>query len=377
MSWQAGIRVAGVGVALIIVTASCSAPRTAAAGRATTAAVGHIHAAGSQAAGVGTDTAGTGAVETHAALARTVRTGLARAHHAAAHAAGSPRAAHTASVRGAGQDPGQIRWHRPHLGVYAEGMPSSYQPVEEFGAAVGKRPGIVLFYSGFGEKFPAGFAAQAHAHHAVPLDQIEPTGISIAKIADGGYDAYLKSYADAVRAYGHHVIIGFAHEMNGSWYPWGWTHVSPGTWVRAWQRVVTDFRSQGADNVTWLWTVSRVQDQGPFSAYWPGAAYVNWVGIDGYFTGRQDTFDSVFNRAMDVVHQFTNDPVLISESAIGQRAGQARKISDLLAGVLRDHLRGLVWFDVDQHGGLSKQDWRLEGHPRALAAFRKADHGFV
>jgi mannan endo-1,4-beta-mannosidase len=377
MSWQAGIRVAGVGVALIIVTASCSAPRTAAAGRATTAAVGHIHAAASQAAGVGTDTAGTGAVETHAALARTVRTGLSRAHHAAAHAAGSPRAAHTASVRGAGQDPGQIRWHRPHLGVYAEGMPSSYQPVEEFGAAVGKRPGIVLFYSGFGEKFPAGFAAQAHAHHAVPLDQIEPTGISIAKIADGGYDAYLKSYADAVRAYGHHVIIGFAHEMNGSWYPWGWTHVSPGTWVRAWQRVVTDFRSQGADNVTWLWTVSRVQDQGPFSAYWPGAAYVNWVGIDGYFTGRQDTFDSVFNRAMDVVHQFTNDPVLISESAIGQRAGQARKISDLLAGVLRDHLRGLVWFDVDQHGGLSKQDWRLEGHPRALAAFRKADHGFV
>ena len=104
---------------------------------------------------------------------------------------------------------------------------------------------------------------------------------------------------------------------------------------------------------------------------------MNWVGIDGYFTGRQDTFDSVFNRAMDVVHQFTNDPVLISESAIGQRAGQARKISDLLAGVRRDHLRGLVWFDVDQHGGLSRQDWRLEGHRRALAAFRKADHGFV
>ena len=376
MSWQAGIRIAGVTVALVIVTASCSAPR-AAAGHATTAAVVHSHAAGSQAAGVGTDAAGTGAVETHATLARTAGTGQARAHRAAARVAGSPTAAHTASVRGAGQDPGRIHWHRPHLGVYAEGMPGSYQPVEEFGAAVGKRPGIVLFYSGFGEKFPAGFAEQAHAHGAVPLDQIEPTGISIAKIADGGYDAYLKSYADAVRSYRHHVIIGFAHEMNGSWYPWGWTHVSPGTWVRAWQRVVTDFRSQGADNVTWLWTVSRVQDQGPFSAYWPGASYVNWVGSDGYFTGRQDTFDSVFNRAMDVVHQFTNDPVLISESAIGQRAGQARKISDLLAGVRRDHLRGLVWFDVDQHGGLSRQDWRLEGHRRALAAFRKADHGFV
>ena len=256
-------------------------------------------------------------------------------------------------------------------------MPGSYQPVEEFGAAVGKRPTIVLFYSRFGEKFPARFAEQAHAHHAVPLDQIEPTGISVAQIAAGRYDGYLKSYADAVRSYRHHVIIGFAHEMNGSWYSWGWTHVSPHTWVSAWRRVVTDFRSQGADNVTWLWTVSRVQDQGPFGAYWPGAAYVNWVGIDGYFTSRQDTFNNVFTRAVNVVHQFTNDPILISESAIGQRAGQARKIPDLLAGVRRDHLRGLVWFDVDQHGWLSKQDWRLEGHRRALAAFRMADHGFV
>jgi hypothetical protein len=48
-----------------------------------------------------------------------------------------------------------------------------------------------------------------------------------------------------------------------------------------------------------------------------------------------------------------------------------------LAGVRRDHLRGLAWFDVDQHGGLSRQDWRLEGHRRAPAAFRQADRGFV
>jgi len=104
---------------------------------------------------------------------------------------------------------------------------------------------------------------------------------------------------------------------------------------------------------------------------------VNWVGIDGYFTGPQDTFSTVFLRIMSVVHRFTSDPILISESAIGQLAGQARMIPNLLSGVIRYHLLGLVWFDVAQSGGLTKQDWRLEGHPAALAAFRLAARGFA
>ncbi len=234
----------------------------------------------------------------------------------------------------------------------------------------------MLFYSGIGEQFPVKFAEQAHAHHALPLDQINPMGVTMGGIARGRYDAYFKSYADEIKAYGHRVIIGFAHEMNGPWYPWGWTHVSPRRWVRAWRHVVRVFRRQGADNVTWLWTVSRVQDEGPFRAYWPGAAYVNWVGIDGYYSVRSDRFSIVFGRPLQVVRRFTHDPVLISESAIGQQAGQARKIPNLLRGVRRNHLRGLVWFDVAQHGGFTRQDWRVEGHRRALAAFRRADRHF-
>jgi mannan endo-1,4-beta-mannosidase len=347
------MRLAGAGIAVTAVAAGCATYAPAAAPEpvapATRPFAGHSH---------------TAAIPT---VPTPSPTAAPAAHHRVSHATRSNTPAAGPAVRG----------YRPLLGVYAKGMPRSYRPVEQFGAAVGKQPGIALFYSGFGERFPATFAAQSRAHGAVPLDQIEPTGISVAQIAAGRYDSYLKSYADEVRSYGHQVIIGFAHEMNGSWYSWGWTHVSPGTWVRAWRRVVTDFRSQRANNVTWLWTISRVLSQGPVRSYWPGAAYVNWVGIDGYYTEAQDTFSNVFVRVMGVVHQFTHDPILISESAIGQRAGQAQKIPNLLAGVLRYHLLGLVWFDVAQHGGLTRQDWRLEGHPAALAAFRRADRGFA
>ena len=56
--------------------------------------------------------------------------------------------------------------------------------------------------------------------------QIDPTNISLAKIADGGYDSYLLSFANAVAAFRHSVIISFGHEMNGYWYSWGY-HTSP------------------------------------------------------------------------------------------------------------------------------------------------------
>ena len=371
MSWQAGMRLAGAGIAVAVLTASCSVPRHAAA----VAAV-RTHAAGVRPAAVRR-------VRTeHARVtgARRERTQHARAQHVAAPAARGNQAARAAPMRRVSIPGGTHRARRrfrPLLGVYAKGMPRSYRPVLQFGAAVRKRPGIVLFYSGIGEHFPAAFAEQAHAHGAVPLDQINPMGVSIAGIARGRYNAYFRSYADEVRSYGHRVIIGFAHEMNGSWYPWGWTHVSPRTWVRAWRRVVTVFRRQGARNVIWLWTASRVLSQGPLRSYWPGAAYVNWVGLDGYYDLPLSNFRNVFVRTIRVVRQFTHDPVLISESAIGQRAGQARKIPNLLRGVLRHHLRGLVWFDVRQQGALTRQDWRLEGHPRALAAFRLADRGFA
>ncbi len=72
--------------------------------------------------------------------------------------------------------------------------------------------------------------------------------------------------------------------MNATWYSWGYHHVPPATFVAAWRHVVTLFRDQGAGNVTWLWTINAtLGSTGPIAAWWPGARYVTWVGIDGYY----------------------------------------------------------------------------------------------
>ncbi|HEY0719609.1 MAG TPA: glycosyl hydrolase [Streptosporangiaceae bacterium] len=259
-----------------------------------------------------------------------------------------------------------------YLGVAEPGETASYQAVTSFAASVGRQPDIVLFYNDWGEPFQSQFAAQVHAHGATPFVQIEPQRASLAAIASGAGDAYLRAYARQVRAYGRPVVIGFGAEMNGYWDSWGYGHTSPAVFVAAWRHIVTLFRAHGADNVIWLWTVNVTEPgTGPIEDWWPGASYVTWVGIDGYYYRRSYTFNDAFLPTIAEVRIFTGQPILLSEIGIGPVAGQAAKRPDLFTGVRANHLLGLVWFDESQGGDIYHQDWRLEPNSAGLAAFRR------
>jgi mannan endo-1,4-beta-mannosidase len=259
-----------------------------------------------------------------------------------------------------------------YLGVYEPASPDSYGSIINFGQTMEFRPNLALYYSAWRERFRLNFARAAYLHRAVPLVQIDPNGVSVGAIASGKYDSYLRSYADQVRSYAHPVVIGFAHEPNGPWFSWGWTHVPPRTWVAAWRHIVTIFRSAGADNVTWLWTVNRDGDNtGPLLDYWPGSNYVTWIGIDGYYEVPFDRFPNIFGPTIAVIRRFSRRPVLVSETAAGQVAGQAAKIPDLFAGAKAAGVLGFVWFDAPQRNGQHHQDWRLEGNAASVRAFRQ------
>ena len=258
-----------------------------------------------------------------------------------------------------------------YLGVYEAGAPGAYQPFAAFAKAAGRQPNILGYFSGWLEPFDASFAATARRHGAATIVQIDPTDASVPAIAAGDYDAYLRSYADEVRDFGHPVIIGFGHEMNATWYTWGYGHVRPATFVAAWRHIVTLFRRQGADNVTWLWTIQAdIGGTGPIAYWWPGQQYVTWVGIDGYYYRPTDTFATVFGQTIAQVPALTRRPVLLSETAVGPRAGQSAKIQDLFHGMATYRTLGLIWFDITQHDGIYHQDWRIEDNPAAEAVFR-------
>jgi mannan endo-1,4-beta-mannosidase len=258
-----------------------------------------------------------------------------------------------------------------YLGMDEGGTSHTYDPVADFAQAADRKPNIVGYFSGWAEPFASDFAGTLHSHGIIPFVEMDPTDASITAIADGAYDDYLQDYADAVRDFRHPVVIAFGHEMNAPWYAWGYGHVAPATFVAAWRHIVTLFRQQGADNVTWLWAIQADRsDTGPISAWWPGASYVSWVGVDGFFYRPADTFASVFGQTIDQARSLTRKPILLSETAVGPDAGQFAKIPDLFRGMASYRTLGLVWFDVDQHGGVYQQDWQIEDSPTAEYSFR-------
>jgi mannan endo-1,4-beta-mannosidase len=257
-----------------------------------------------------------------------------------------------------------------YLGLYANGVPTSYAGVTSFADATGARPDVVMSYSGWFVPFPVRFATTAADNGAAPLVQMDPDGISIAAIASGRYDGYLSAYAEAVRAYRHPVIIGFGHEMNGDWYSWGYRNTQPAVFVAAWRHIVRLFRALGARNVTWLWTVNIINDTqagkipNP-TPWWPGNAYVTWVGIDGYYLKPNWQFAPLFGPTIGAVRALTGKPILVGETGATPGAGQPAKIADLFAGIRAYGLLGFVWFDttndIGQKFGISS--------PAAITAF--------
>jgi mannan endo-1,4-beta-mannosidase len=258
-----------------------------------------------------------------------------------------------------------------YLGVFEAGAPPAYGPIATFTAAARRQPNLLGYYSGWAGTFDKSFAEMLHRHRIIPFVQLDPTDASVAAIAAGTYDSWLRTYADSIADFRHAVVIGFGHEMNAPWYSWGYTHVPPSTFVAAWRHIVTVFRSEGAHNVTWLWTLQADgPGTGPIASWWPGARYVTWVGIDGYYYRPSDTFDSVFVTTIDQVRAFTSMPILLSETAVGPYAGQFNGIQNLFQGMAKYGTLGLVWFDKAQHGGILHQDWRIEDSLQAEDSFR-------
>jgi hypothetical protein len=259
-----------------------------------------------------------------------------------------------------------------YLGVYTHGLPDSYSGVAAFNSATQAKPDVVMYYSGWFVPFPAKFATTVANNGAVPLVQMDPDNISVSDIASGRYDGYLSAYAEAVHAYRHPVVMSFGHEMNGTWYSWGYKQTSAAVFVAAWRHIVKLFRVLGARNVTWMWTVNIVNHAhgGTIPSpgrWWPGGSYVNWVGIDGYYLKPSWKFAPLFGPTITAVRKLTLDPILVAETGAVPAAGQPAKIADLFSGIHQYGLLGFVWFNsttrTGQHFGLAS--------PAAVDAFRK------
>ena len=280
----------------------------------------------------------------------------------------------------------------PERGVYL-GV-SNFSLVTTDGAAAawtqanGPQPRIVNWFQQWltGERrFRANWARRVARSGAVPMITWEPWSapegerhqaiqpdISLARIADGSHDQYIRSWAHDVAAYRNPVMIRLMHEMNGNWYPWGiFTNGNtPELYVQAWRHVHRIFDEAGARNVSWIWSINNLEridgENHDIDAYYPGDRWVDWVSTSGFNWGNAYSWSSW--RTADPLYHDTyralaryDKPIMISEIGTTSVGGDARVwVRQTFARLRTSYplLRAVVWYDDIDGGGL---DFRLQG----------------
>jgi membrane-bound metal-dependent hydrolase YbcI (DUF457 family) len=265
------------------------------------------------------------------------------------------------------------------MGVYVPDFEEDPGLLGTYSNAVGRPPAILHLYRTWSElPFEPGPLDSVRAAGAIPLVTWEPwgefegTGVPLAEIAAGGRDGYIAEAARQAAAWGWPLFARFAHEMNGSWYPWGaWVNGNtPAIYKAAWRRIVAIFRAEGATNVKWVWTPYVHLPRLPFKPYYPGDKWVDWAGFDGFNWGNPFiSFRTIFDKSYWEMVRMTSKPLMIAETGSVEVGGNK---ADWLRRALRRtlpsyrHVRAVVWFsDVHPNGA----DWRIDSSPGALHAF--------
>ncbi len=196
---------------------------------------------------------------------------------------------------------------------------------------------------------------------------------SYTSVTNGSQDALIRRQARAVAAYHKPVFLRWGWEMNGNWFPWSGVKNSTRTagYVAAWRHIHDIFATEGASNVAWVWSPNYFSDPpqkwNDMSNYYPGDAYVDWVGTSGYSYGRQlpeFLFGTTYQKFA------ARKPIMITEVGISETGGSTRPDwIRTLAGWIIAHpaIGALVWFDTDTFHGTN---WRLDTTAAGIAAFR-------
>jgi hypothetical protein len=277
--------------------------------------------------------------------------------------------------------------------------PWDMKSVDRFQAIVHKKPSLLewgQYWMDCGPRcglqgFPVRLFDKVHARGAIPVvswgsgsyrnSSPDQPAFRLTEITRGRYDAFIRQWAVAAKKWGHPFFLRFDWEMNGGFDAWGQgvNGNRPGDFAPMWRHVHDIFRRAGANNVTWVWCPNVVYPGDPplDSRLFPGRAYVDWMGVDGYNWGtnpaRGDTwrtFAEVFTTTYDrLLTLAPGKPIMIGETASSEFGGsKADWITDVLGTQLPQAFKGvkaLVWFNRNADG----MDWVLETSADAGKAF--------
>lgn len=213
-------------------------------------------------------------------------------------------------------------------------------------------------------------------------------------IANGSMDSYFIEWANAAKAYGNPIILRYAQEMNGTWFPWSPYNLNsngkdyydvgntPDNYVAMWKHIYNVVKPI-APNVKFFWCPVNVK--GPknndFIAYYPGNDYVDYVGFDAYNwypqkSTRPDlSLSDLYENSVLALREVTTGskttlskkPIIIGETGIiFNNAVRDDRLNYRVIYNKFPDIAGITYFDIDVNSlfgvvAESGINWRLSG----------------
>ncbi|HEV2791347.1 MAG TPA: glycosyl hydrolase [Solirubrobacterales bacterium] len=282
--------------------------------------------------------------------------------------------------------------------ITGDQAPWDMNAVAALESSVGKSASMVQFFQPFANcnptcsfySFPTEPMDDIRAHGSIPVlswsSQAIPSTLNqpdfqLGDVISGRYDEYIREFATEAKEWGNPFFLRFNWEMNGNWFPWseGVNGNTTGQYVAAWRHVHDIFAAVGVTNVSWVWCpfidpAGSLQDVAPL---YPGDAYVDWTGLDGYNWGTNPTsprgwksFDQLFRSSYDQIAEAIapGKPMMLGEFGSSEHGGsKADWIRDALARIPAEYpqVRAALWFDKFD----DNMDWPIETSTSATAAF--------
>ena len=181
-----------------------------------------------------------------------------------------------------------------YLGIYAENDREIGQKIAKTKDVYGKEHAIYMYYQDFNQWMNDYSGYGQSAMDSINAKHVEEIGgaLQVAMNAMSGLETvekndWLIKWAKEAARYDMPIFLRFCGEMNGDWVPW---HGDPALYIEKF-RLVHDVMQEYAPNVAMVWCPNDVPVElngQTIGDYYPGDAYVDWVGINFYV----DYYDS-------------------------------------------------------------------------------------